>query len=667
MELSALKGVSETRLKDFKKMGVFSVEDLPGYFPKNYLDLTTRQSLREVYHNDFVLTTGELTAVPKMYRKGKMTIVQASARQGDDFFRIVWFNQPYVVKSLTAGEYLFYGRVQNKFGVPSLINPSFEKVDNNVRLKGIVPVYTVKGSVTQRVMRDSEKTALRYFKKQSVIPSAVAGKYRLKDLTDSYRAIHFPESLKEKDDAVRRVAIEEYFTLISAFRYLKGLKRQERVRRYNYDKEAFRAFLSRFPFEFTDGQKQATADVIRDMTGAHPMNRMLQGDVGSGKTAVALSAVFLALFSGYQAAFLAPTEVLAEQNFHLLEKFFPEYKIAFLSGRMTAKERKIVKEGVKSGEISAVCGTHAVIQKDVEFASLALCVCDEQQRFGVAQRNALVEKGEGVDVLVMSATPIPRTLSLVFYGDLDVSTIKDKPKARLPVKTSIVPAYKYDAMLDFIVKEAGAGNQTYFVCPKIEGEEESTLLSVTELFDELSERLPQLRIALLHGKMKDAEKTQVMEDFKAKKYDALVSTTVVEVGVDVPDATVMVIYNAERFGLSQLHQLRGRVGRLDKQSYCFLLSDATNDKAIERLRILKDNADGFKIAEYDFELRGAGDFMGTRQSGRWMDSVGGLRVPAECVLLAKEIAEEAERSGEETDYLRLCVEKYEKLKDVVMN
>ena len=667
MELSSLRGVSETRAKDFAKMGIFSVEDLPKYFPKNHLDLTTRQSLREAYHNDFVLTAGELVAQPRMFRKGKMTVVQASARQGDDYFRIVWFNQPYVIKSLKEGEFLFYGRVQNKYGTPELVNPTFEPVSKNVRLKGILPVYSVKGSVTQKVMRDAVRTALNFSDMQSVIPAPLAQKYNLGDLKQAYNGLHFPSSGREKKDSAARIAVEEYFTLISAFRYLKGLKQAERTHVYNYNLSRFQHFLSRFPFEFTNGQKSAVTDVLRDMRGGHAMNRIIQGDVGSGKTAVSLCAVFLAVDSGYQAAFLAPTEVLAEQNYRILQEYFPDKRVSLLSGRLTAKEKRDLKSALKAGQIDIVCGTHAVIQKDVEFHNLALCVCDEQQRFGVAQRNALVEKGDCVDVLVMSATPIPRTLSLVFYGDLDVSTVPDKPKARQEISTSVVPHYKYDAMLNFIEEEAQKGNQAYFVCPKIDGEEESALLSVTELYEELTSRLPHLKIALLHGKMKDAEKAQIMQDFKNQKYHALVSTTVIEVGVDVPNATVMVIYNAERFGLSQIHQLRGRVGRSDKKSYCFLLSDSTSDTARERLSILKDNADGFKIAEYDFELRGAGDFMGTRQSGRFLTDLGNLPVSAESVFLAKRIAEEAMRDYPDSDYLHLCVQKYERLKDVVMN
>ncbi len=667
MELSSLRGVSEARMKDFLKMGISSVEELPKYLPKNYLDLTQRKPLSSAYHNDFVLTVGELVSRPVMIKRGGRTFVKAAAQQGGEFFQIIWFNQPYVIKQLKEGELLFYGRVQNKLGAPTLINPVFEPLNQNNRLKGILPVYAVKGCITQKIMRDCVKTALNFTKAESVIPEELAEKYDLAPLSESYKELHFPTTMDGASLAVKRVAIEEYFSLISAFHYLKGETQGVRVFDYQYDKADFLSFVSRFPFTFTQGQKNAVNDIVKDMRSSRRMNRILQGDVGSGKTAVALCAVYMALSSGYQVAFIAPTEVLAEQDLHILQTYFPEYEIAFLSGSMTAKERREVKEGIKSGKIRAVCGTHAVLQQDVVFKNLSLCVCDEQQRFGVAQRNALVEKGTLVDVLVMSATPIPRTLSLVMYGDLEVSNIPDKPVKRKEVQTFVLASHEIHDMYRAVKTQTEAGNQVYFVCPKIEGEEESTVLCVTELFEELTALFPTLNIALLHGKMKDSQKAEIMRDFKNKKYHALVSTTIVEVGVDVPDATLMVVYNAERFGLSQLHQLRGRVGRSDKQSYCYLLSDSTTEKAQERLRVLKENSDGFKIAEYDFEIRGAGDFMGTRQSGKTLSALGGFTVSAETVFFAKTLAEEAENGNYDTDYVRLCVEKYEKLKDVVLN
>ena len=339
-----------------------------------------------------------------------------------------------------------------------------------------------------------------------------------------------------------------------------------------------------------------------------------------------------------------------------------------MSGGLTEKEKRIVKERIANGEYDVVVGTHALLENDVEFNDLALCVCDEQQRFGVAQRNSLVEKGKSSDVLIMSATPIPRTLSLVFYGDLDISTIPDKPSKRQTIVTGIVPKDRYDEMLKFVLSEIESGRQAYFVCPKIQGDDEGSVISVTEIFDELSKKMPAVKFALLHGKMKDQEKTAVMNDFKNGLINAVVSTTVIEVGIDVPNATVMVIFGADRFGLSQLHQLRGRVGRSELKSYCFLLSDNENEKTVERLKTLKDNSDGFAIAEADFDERGGGDFMGTRQSGKFLSDLGGLKYTSSSIFLAKKLADDAINSGRfSAELKKVALEKYNSLKDVTLN
>ena len=457
--------------------------------------------------------------------------------------------------------------------------------------------------------------------------------------------------------------------MISAFKFLKGGKEQVRINKYSTTaKELLEFVVSRFPFEFTEGQKQAVNSIFADMTGTSVMNRLMQGDVGSGKTAVSQCAIFIAVNSGYQAVMLAPTEVLARQNYEAIKRVFPDYNAALITGSMTAKEKRETKSLIQNGFINIVVGTHAVLTDDVVFKKLSLCVCDEQQRFGVAQRSALLNKGVTPDVLVMSATPIPRTLSLIFYGDLDITTITDKPKMRVEIQTNIVPSNKYVDMLGFIRKEILEGKQAYFVCPKIEGDEEGAIMSVTELFEDIKVKLADVRVGLLHGKMKDKEKNAVMQDFKDKKLDILVSTTVIEVGVDVPDATVMVIYNAERFGLSQLHQLRGRVGRSNIKSYCFLMTKTTDGLGLERLKVLKDNSDGFKISEYDYKMRGAGDFMGEKQSGKFMHDLGSLNYSTESIFLAKKISDEFFERGKDLDVVKnIALQKYQKLKDITLN
>ena len=667
MELSKLKGVTEKRLKELNKMGIFTPEDLVRFYPRAYLDLTHRVKLSSCYHNDMALVACRVASPPQTVYTGRRNFIKVWCDQDGELFSVVWFNAPYVKTKLKEGEYLFYGRVQNKYGNVSMVNPTFEPLDKNYRLKGIVPVYSLKGSLTQRALRDMAASALKACLPQTVIPPKIVQKYGLTSLSQAYLDIHNPPSEAAKDAAAERIALEEYFVLVSAFKYIKGGKDDARTRRYACTAEDVKSFASRFAFEFTEGQKKAVNDVFEDLKGPTRMNRLLQGDVGSGKTAVALCALYMAAKSGYQAAFVAPTEVLAEQNFRLVQKVMPEYGSVFLAGSATAKEKKEIKQKLASGEAVIACGTHAVIQSDVVFKDLALCVCDEQHRFGVAQRNALGEKGEGADMLVMSATPIPRTLSLIFYGDLDISEIKDKPRARAEIVTAIIPYRRYDDMLEYIGQEAKKGNQSYFVCPKIEGDEEGSLMSVTELFDELKNRLPRVRFALLHGKMKDKEKAEIMSAFKQKKYDCLVSTTVIEVGIDVPDATIMVIYNAERFGLSQLHQLRGRVGRGSKKSYCFLLCGSDGEEARERLSVIKQNSDGFKIAEYDLKMRGGGDFLGTRQSGKFLNEIRNLKYPPEVIFEAKKLSDEAFEAGGSEQLRAFALKKYESLKEVILN
>ena len=670
MELTKIRGINEKREQDFNKLGIFDTADLIRLFPRAYIDMRSTESLREAYHNDVVLTPGKAISSPvvRYYRRGGA--VRLNCQQEGFLFSVVWFNQPYVASKLKPGvEYLFYGRVRKENGVTSLVNPSFEPLENVYRLKGIVPQYKIKGNLTQKSVRDAVKLAVSVEKPKSVIPFALQKKYELGDLFSAYATVHNPADLNGIKTASERIAVEEYFSLITAFRLIKGGGEQVRTNKYDCTGEELSFFISAsFPFEFTAGQKKAVNEIYADMLGEKVMNRLMQGDVGSGKTAVSLCAVFVAIKSGYQAVILSPTEVLAEQNYKAAKKVFKDFNVTLLTGGTSAKEKRAIKAATASGVVNVLVGTHAVLEDDVEFKNLSLCVCDEQQRFGVAQRSALLNKGVTPDVLVMSATPIPRTLSLILYGDLDITTIPDKPAARVPVRTNIVPAEKYNDMLGFISREIEKGNQAYLVCPKIDGDEEGSVISATELYEEVCAKLPSVRVGLMHGKLKNDQKTAVMNAFKNKEIDLLVSTTVIEVGVDVPDATVMVVYNAERFGLSALHQLRGRVGRSDKQSYCFLTTSATEGEAIERLKILKDNSDGFKISEYDYKLRGGGDFMGSRQSGKFISDLGALQYSTQAIFLAKKISDEAFEHSLVTEEIKaVAARKYAKLKDITLN
>ena len=668
MQLTDLKFVSEKREKDFNKLNIYTVTELVKHFPRDYLDLTHVSLLRDAYHNDIMLTLCEVLSV-EVNRYSRRPYVKALCMQGGYTFTAIWFNQPYVAMKLKRGEYLFYGRVQNKYGTGcSMVNPSFEPAGEAKRLKGLIPVYPLSGSLTQGVVRAAVRQALNKIVFNSSIPEQLQSKYSLMPLKDAYKKVHCPENSSDVKRGSERIALEEYFLLISAFKVIKGGREEARLNRYGTTRSQLQTFISRFPFEFTEGQKNAVEEMFGKLNSPHKMNLLLQGDVGSGKTAVALAGIYTAVKSGYQAAMIAPTEVLARQNAELIERYFPEFDSCALTGSTPTAEKRQLKKQIASGEINIVCGTHAVLQGDVEFKNLAFTVCDEQHRFGVAQRASLSGKGEGCDTLVMSATPIPRTLSLIFYGDLDIVTIKDKPEARREIITSIIPERKIPDMYAYVAEQAKLGNQTYFVCPKIEGDDEGTVASVTELYEELKVKMPSVRLALLHGKMKDKDKNGIMSAFKAKEYDCLVSTTVIEVGVDVPDATVMIIYNAERFGLSQLHQLRGRVGRGDKQSYCFLLAGTDSEEARARLAVIKANTDGFKIAEEDLKMRGGGDFMGTRQSGKVLGDIRNLKFPVEVIFTAKAISDEAFSGHFDTRKLSsIASAKYEELKNITLN
>lgn len=670
MELKYIKGLSEKRISELNKIGIDSTEDLIRHFPRNYLDLTHIMPLKYSIACEYCFTKARLVSAPRVFSSSRnLRCVKAVCEQDGEVFDVIWFNQPYVASKLVPdNEYFFYGRVQKKFGQVSMTNPTFEPVEKNDRLKGILPVYSVTPSIFQRTMQSIILDTLKKTDIKSRIPDMLLRKYELSSLTQSYYAVHNPQSFSQKDDASDRIATEEYFMLISAFKLIKGDKMQVRVNHYALTAAKLKDFSLRFGFEFTDGQKKAVNEIFSDMNSPHVMNRLLQGDVGCGKTAVALCAMYNAASSGFQVAFLAPTEVLAEQNYKLVQKYLPEFRVAYLSGSLSVKEKNTTKKAIAAGQYDIIVGTHAILQKNVEFYNLALCICDEQHRFGVAQRSSLLSKGNSPDLLVMSATPIPRTLSLIFYGDLDITTITDKPESRAVVGTNIVPQVKYDGMYGFISNEIQKGNKIYFVAPKIEDDPEGEIMSVTRLYEQLIERLPQAKIALLHGKMKDDEKREIMHCFKNGDCNVLVSTTVIEVGIDVPNATVMVICDADRFGLSQLHQLRGRVGRSDLQSYCFLLTSTDNPDSIERLKTLCGSSDGFKIAEADFKMRGGGDILGTRQSGRQSSFLGALKYSPQALFLAKKISDECFERNLFDDELRCeAVKKYDDLCNISLN
>jgi len=618
MKLEELKGIGAKRREALNKLDIFSVEDLIAYVPQRYRDLTKTSLLCAADVDTEALFCVRCTAKPtvKFPRKG-MSITTCDIEDVSGKAEAVWFNQPYRANSINAGDVLYlYGKTEIKQGRRRLMNPDKEDGDNLV----ISPVYRLPASsgISQKMMRDIIKNGIELCvsNEKELFTSEFRAIHRLAERSVAIRNIHFPKNEQTLLSARRRLCFEE---LISIQLYIKlNRKRNECAagKRFFVPEGIIEKFTDRLPYELTNAQRKCIDEIVKDVSSEKAMNRLVQGDVGCGKTVVAFIAMMLAVENGGQAALMAPTEILAHQHYLQLVDFFGEEGVAYLVGSLSAAQKKEVLERIKNGTAKYIVGTNALIQSAVEYNELLLVVTDEQHRFGVAQRARLFSKGNSPHTLVMSATPIPRTLSLILFGDLDISVIDELPKGRKKVLTSIVPKSKEEAMFDYIRGELLSGKQAYFVCPLIEDGEETTAMSAEALFDKLSNgKLKGIPISLMHGKMDNEEKTSVMGKFARNEIKALISTTVIEVGVNVKNATIMVIYGADRFGLAQLHQLRGRVGRGEEKSYCFMLSDNTNPETLERLKIMTQTNNGFDIAQRDFDLRGPGDYLGKRQSG----------------------------------------------------
>ena len=614
-KIQYLKGVGEARAKALAKQGIFSVYDLLRNYPRTYEDWNFVTPIRDAQLNENVCFKAIVAEVPTVTKiNGGRILVKTAIADGTDYMHIVFFNNKYVKDMLKENEeYLFFGKVtQNKYGAKTMLSPRFEKAGDKQRIR---PIYRASSTLSSKNIEKLVETALKQVSEiPEIIPQYLIKKYRLMPFSQALRAIHFPQSEAELTLAKRRLIFEELLLLQMGLLWQKSSSTGRVGPRMvaDFSKEFWRSL----PFEPTGAQKRAVNEALADMATSKPMNRLLQGDVGSGKTAVAAALMYNAVKNGYQAALMAPTEVLANQHYKTLKNFFGEdIEITLLTGSLTAKRKREIRESLKYGTVHIVVGTHAIIQNDVEFFKLGLVITDEQHRFGVKQRATLSDKGTNPHTLVMSATPIPRTLAMMIYGDLDISVLDELPKGRQPIKTYHVPTSYHERIYKFLKKNIANGRQGYVVCPLVE-ESESDLVPATEYYEFLkSTHFTDCTLGLLHGQMKPKDKDAVMSRFYSGEIDLLISTVVIEVGVDVPNATVMVIENAERFGLSQLHQLRGRIGRGSEESTCILLSDAQNEDATQRFEIMCKTTDGFEIAKKDLEMRGPGDFFGSRQHG----------------------------------------------------
>ena len=631
-----IKGVGEAREKLMAKLGITTLRDLAGYFPRAYSDRTTIKSIDELTIGETVCVRAMVADTPRLshIRKG-LDLVKLRAVDEFGSLEITFFNQAFVKDALKQGDsYIFYGKVSGSLLRPEMSNPIYERTDNdsdNSEHKGqvtgrIMPLYSLTAGLSQKTIATSVRSGLDKCADElpDVLPNNIALEYELCRARYAYENIHFPEGFKELEIARKRLIFEELFVLVTAMKFMRE-KRTKKVGR-SLATPDFDAFYSALPFTPTNAQIRAIDDAARDMASDSPMNRLIQGDVGSGKTVIAAACCYMTWCAGYQSAFMAPTEILAKQHYQSLSKLLEPLgmQVGVLTGSMTAKNKRETYEKLRLGEIDIIVGTHALISEAVEFKDLALVITDEQHRFGVNQRSLLTEKGDSPHVLVMSATPIPRTLALIIYGDLDVSIVDEMPPGRQEIKTHVVGEHHRSRAYGYVKQLVGEGRQVYIICPMVEEDEtaeedssNSNLKSVKEYYETLSKKIfPELNVGLVHGKMPAKKKDAAMHAFSTGEADILVATTVVEVGVDVPNAALIIIENADRFGLSQLHQLRGRVGRGEHESHCVLFqSPGSGEISRERLDVMKTTNNGFVIAEEDLRIRGPGDFFGSRQHG----------------------------------------------------
>ena len=614
-DIRFLKGVGEKRAELLRKKGIDTVGALLRFYPRAYLDWQNITPISECHEGENVCVRAEITSPVKTanIRRG-MTLYKFSAADDSGVIEVTLFNRKYLAENLREGRsYLFYGKLGYGITLRQMSSPEIMPAE----YMGIEPVYAATEGLSSKTIEKIMKNALVYTDSmQDAIPDGIRQKNGLCDFKTALKSIHFPLERQALESAKRRLVFEELFVLQTGLLFLK--RRRRALAGCTVKKNLLEEFKMTLSFKLTGAQERVINECLTDMMSPRPMNRLIQGDVGSGKTAVAAALMYISAGNGFQSALMAPTELLAEQHFKTLCKITENsgIKCALLTGSLTKKQKDEVKAGLKSGEIKVAVGTHALLTDDVEFESLGLVVTDEQHRFGVGQRGRLSSKGNNPHTLVMSATPIPRTLGLIIYGDLDISIIDEYPAGRQKIATYCVDSSYNARVYNYIKKFIAEGRQAYIVCPLVDENEALGIKSASEYYEELSEnQFKDYTLGLLHGKMKPKDKESVMRRFAAGEIQLLISTTVIEVGIDVPNAALMVIENAERFGLSQLHQLRGRIGRGEYSSACILISDVKSGDTKRRLDVIKNNTDGFKIADEDLKLRGPGDFLGSRQHG----------------------------------------------------
>ncbi|NLV76381.1 MAG: ATP-dependent DNA helicase RecG [Tissierellia bacterium] len=660
MSIQYIKGVGPKRASRLKKLNINTIEDLLYFVPREYENRANFKYIAQCEEGEKVSLKVKVWGYPTKLRPRKnLNIIKVPVKDETGIANLVWFNQDYILSQISMGDNIIvYGKV-NYFGREiQITNPIFEKGKGS-KIGSIVPIYSLTEGLSNNEMIRIMKNAINdyAYKLPEILPDYLRSELNLMSIKEAIKNIHFPQDKNRYLQARRRLVFEELLTLqLGLFVIKNRTKDINKGIQFKSSDEVYN-FIEKLPFKLTSAQERVFKEIEKDMEDSKQMNRLVQGDVGSGKTIVAVLAMLKAWESGYQSVLMAPTEILAQQHYESITKLFSNYdiKCELLIGSLSNKKKEQVLKDLKNGNIHVLIGTHAVIQEHVEFNNLGLAITDEQHRFGVKQRAVLKQKGDSPDILVMTATPIPRTLALILYGDLDISIIDEMPPGRKPIETYAVGVHMTERVNNFVKKQLLEGRQAYIVCPLIEESDTLDVKAAEELYSSFKDNVyKDFNVGLLHGKMKPQEKDNIMGQFKNKQIDVLISTTVIEVGVNVPNANIMVIYNAERFGLAQLHQLRGRVGRGEYQSYCILINSSNSKISRERMRILQKSSDGFYISEKDLELRGPGEFFGTKQHGLPDLKIANLFTDIDILKLAQKKAEEIL----EKDYLLLAEEHF---------
>jgi ATP-dependent DNA helicase RecG len=620
-----IKGVGPARFKDLNRLGISSIYDLLYFFPRRYEDRSQFKKIGELAAGNTETIRGEIISCNLRKTRRALDILEIKLTDGTGIISAVWFNQPYLKNLFREGEkVILHGKVDKFFNL-QINSPEFELIKDekkdSLNMERIVPVYSLTGKLTQRILRSIINEAVTQYAHHlfEFIPYDIRLRNELPNIVEAIKWIHFPDDFNKQEFARHRFVFEEFFLLQLGI----AMKRlHQKINKpgisHNITPGLFACFTERLPFQLTESQKRVIKEIEQDMSRPRPMHRLLQGEVGSGKTVVAAYALFLTVNNGYQGTLMVPTEILAEQHYLNLSNFFLPFniKVELLISGTADEMKKRIKEELEAGQIDIIIGTHSLLEEDVGFKRLGLVVIDEQHKFGVMQRKRIQEKGLNPDCLIMTATPIPRTLALTVYGDLDISTLYELPQGRGKVRTFWVSENKREDVYRFILQELKAGHQAFIVYPLIEESEVLDVKAATQMCEQIKDGpFREFRVRLLHGRLSSQDKTEIMQEFKERKSDVLVSTIVIEVGIDIPNVTVIVVENAERFGLAQLHQLRGRIGRGKYPAYCILFSEAESDEAKQRLKALVETRDGFKIAEEDLKIRGPGEFLGIRQHG----------------------------------------------------